>query len=161
VRRLLGILVLAGLCSPGICHAATAKNYAYIFIQGRIADPYEKNPLSGATVRLTAGSQVFTAITDRKGVFVFDKLPVETFLLDIVTAEGKVVDWFQEADMSDPDRPRVKVKFAKKRGRSAVTVVAWQAEGKVELVVTAPPARWGRFWKGFAIFAAAAVVLSR
>jgi hypothetical protein len=161
LRILLGILVLLAVCAPGIGQAAVAKDYAYVFIQGRIADPYEKNPLAGATVRLTADSRVFEAVTDRKGVFVFEKLPVATFTLDIVTEEGKLVEWFQKTDMSDPDRPRLKVKFGKKRGRSAVTVVAKQSEEKVEVVVKAPPARWGRFWKEFAIFAAAAVVLSR
>ena len=161
MRRLLGILLLVGLCSPGICHAAAAKDYAYVFIQGRIADPYEKSALDGATVRLTADSRVFEAITDRKGVFVFDKLPVATFTLDVVTADGKLVQWFQDADRSDPDRPRLKVKFGKTRGKSSVTVVAKESEDKVEVIVKAPPAHWARFWKEFAIFGAAAVILSR
>jgi hypothetical protein len=161
VRILAGVLALLAFGLPGICLAGTAKEYAYVFIQGRIADPYEKVALGGATVRLTAGSRVFEAITDRKGVFVFERLPVATFTLDIVTEDGKLVSWFQAAESSDPSRPRVKVKFAKKRGASAVSIVAREADDHVEVAVSSPPVRWGRFWKQFAIFAGAAIILAR
>jgi len=161
VRVLATVLTILALCAPGPCLAGTAKDYAYVFIQGRIADPYEKAALGGATVRLTAGSKVFEAVTDRKGVFVFERLPVTTFTLDIVTEDGKVVSWFQSQESSDADRPRVKVKFAKKRGASTVTVVANGTTDHVEVAVKSPPVRWGRFWKQFAIFAGAAVILAR
>lgn len=160
MRILAALLALIALAAPGTCLAATPKDYAYVFVQGRIADPYEKSALAGATVRLTADSRVFEALTDRKGVFVFEKLPVATYTLDIVTGEGKRVEWFQESDTSDPSRPRLKVKFGKNRGKSAVTVVPKQAEDRVEVVVQSPPAKWGRFWKQFAIFAGAAIVLA-
>ncbi len=156
----LALIALVALCFPALCRAAQAKDYAYVFLQGRIADPYEKHPLAGAIVRLSVDTRVFEAPTDRKGVFVFEKLPVATFTLDIVTADGKLVSWFQKPDLSDPSRPRVKVKFGKARGKSAVTLVSREAEGKVEVRVDAAPARWGRFWKQFAIFGAGALVLA-
>jgi hypothetical protein len=159
-RVLAVILALAAAAAPGSSFAAAPKDYAYVFVQGRIADPYEKNALAGATVRLTDGDRVFEAVTDRKGVFRFEKLPVSTFTLDIVAADGKRVQWFQQSDFSDPVRPRVKVKFGKRRGASTVTVVAKETEDKIEVIVKSPPARWGRFWKEFAIFGAAAVVLA-
>lgn len=146
---------------PGICAAGSPKEYAYVFLQGKIADPYERRPLAGATVRLTADDRVFEATTDRKGVFVFDKIPVATFTLDIVAADGKRVRWFDRPDLTDPGRPRVRVKFGKARGASVVTLIPSEIEEKVTVAVEGSPTRWGRFWKQFAIFAAGAVVLAR
>lgn len=162
MRILAAVLALLAFGASGLCVAGTPKDYAYIFIQGRIADPYEKAPLGNATVRLTAqDSRVFEAVTNRNGVFIFERLPVATFTLDIVTEDGKQVSWFQSDESPDADRPRVKVKFAKKRGASTVTVIPDQASNHVEVAVHTPPVRWGRFWKQFAIFAGAAVILSR
>jgi len=160
LRRLLAAAAFVVLAVPGVCLAGTAKDYAYVFLQGRIADQYERHALVGATIRLTEGKRVFEAVTDPKGVFVFDKLPVSTFALDIVTSDGKLVDWFQEPNLSDPSRPRVKIQLGKNRGKSTLTIVAKESEERVQVVVKLPPARWGRFWKQFAIFGAAAVVLA-
>jgi hypothetical protein len=159
VRRLASIVAFAMLALPGTCFAGTPKDYAYVFIQGRIADAQERRALGGATVRLTADTGVFEAVTDQKGVFVFEKLPVATFGLEIVTEDGKLVSWFQDTKSSDPERPRVKLKFGSKRGKSTVSVVAKPAEERVEVVVKSPPVRWGKFWKEFAIFAGVAAVL--
>ena len=148
------------LTLSGTCFAGTQKDYAYVFLQGRIADQYERNALVGATIRLTAGPKVFEAVTDPKGVFVFDKLPVTTFALDILTADGRLVDWFQEPNTSDPSRPRVKVKLGKNRGKSTLTIVAKESDEKIQVVVKLPPARWSRFWTQFAIFGGVAAVLA-
>ena len=66
----LAIVALLALCLPGIARAAQPRDYAYVFLQGRLADPYAKHPMAGATVRLTTGTRVFEAVTDRKGLFV-------------------------------------------------------------------------------------------
>ena len=142
MRFLAGLLAFLAFGAPGIAHAGTAKEYAYVFVQGRIADPYEQSALGGAKVRLTAGSRVFEAITDRNGVFVFERLPVATFTLDIVTADGKLVSWFRDAEKADPSRPRVSVKFGKKRGPSTVTVVPGESADYVQVVVKSPPVKW-------------------
>ena len=160
MRAFASVLAFAVLAAPGTCLAGAAKDYAYVFVQGRIADPYEKHVLSGATVRLTTDSRVFEAVTDRKGVFVFERLPVATFTLDIVTEDGRLVSWFKGSDSSDPSRPRVSVKFGKKRGASTITVSPGKTEDHVEVVVKSPPAGWDKFWKEFAIFGAVAVVLA-
>jgi hypothetical protein len=160
LSRLLAALAFVAFALPGLCLAGTPKDYAYVFLQGRIADQYERHPLVGATIRLSNGPRVFEAVTDPKGVFVFDKLPVSSFTLDIVTSDGNLVDWFQEPNLSDPSRPRMKIKLGKNRGKSTLTIVAKESEERVQVVVEHPPARWGRFWKQFAIFGAAAVILS-
>jgi hypothetical protein len=162
VRLLAAVLALFAFGAPGPCLAGTAKGLRVRLHQGRIADPYEKAPLGNATVRLTAqDARVFEAVTNRNGVFVFERLPVATFALDIVTEDGKLVSWLQSDESPDPDHPRVKVKFARKRGASTVTVVPDRESNNVAVAVNTPPVRWGRFWKQFAIFAGAAVILSR
>lgn len=160
MRTRLLALAFVVLTLHGVCLGGTPRDYAYVFVQGRIADQYERHPLVGATIRLTAGARVFEAVTDPKGVFVFDKLPVTTFTLDIVTSDGRLVEWFQEPNTSDPSRPRVTTKLGKNRGKSTLTIVADESGEKVQVVVKLPPARWSRFWKQFAIFGAAAVVLA-
>jgi hypothetical protein len=78
-RILAGILALAALAAPGSSRAATPKDYAYVFVQGRIADPYEKNALAGATVRLTDGKPEMTIEHNLKNT---GRQPIRTNVYD-------------------------------------------------------------------------------
>jgi hypothetical protein len=134
-----------------------ARDYAYFTLQGRLTDPSLRKPLEGATVRLTAGEQTFEALTDRKGVFVFERLPVTTFNVDVISSDGRVIRGIRRLDANDPTRPRLRMKF----GRGAAQTFAMSAsEESVALDVPQPDVRWDRFWKQLAVFGGGALVLA-
>jgi hypothetical protein len=130
--------------------AAEAKNYAYFLLQGRIADSLERDFLEGATVRLTAGSDVYETTTDERGVFLFEKLPVQVYDLTILTAEGEVIRYVEKVDLGDQTRSRLKIRLGKGAARKAQVGVGGT---EVEVDDSDRPPRWRRFWTQFAIVA--------
>jgi hypothetical protein len=144
---LMCLLVVA--LAIGVPASAETKDYAYLMIQGRISDPAARDPMAGATVTLTSPAGTFQATTDRYGVFVFDKLPVSSYDVDITNAEGKVVRSARQIDPGDPDRSRVELRMGR---REATDLRLETQEKQVVLIASEPPFNWGRFGKQVGIF---------
>jgi len=164
--RLFTIILLCTVAfgSTG-ARASEAKDYAYLFLQGRIENPSRGQPAVGATVRLRSGSEVFETLTDSTGAFVFDDLPVTSFELEITTADGKVIRGVKQLERLDPDRARLEVSFSRSTtpprhqgGRQEVIVDAGRE--KIAISVPSPTTNWSRFWKQGLIFIGIAVLLA-
>lgn len=156
-RALVGLAAVLTLAAATESRAAEAKNYAYFLLQGRIAGRLESTFLEGATVRLTAGSDVFEAKTDDRGVFLFEKIPVQPYDLTITTADGEVIRTLERVDLGDPHRTRLRIRLGQGPGRKARV-----GAGENQIVVDTAdrPPKWSRFWKQFAIVVGAAAVLA-
>ena len=147
------------LCGDqALARQSEARDYAYFTLQGRLSDPSLRKPLEGATIRLTAGDQKFEAVTDRKGVFSFERLPVVSFKVDVVSSDGRVIRGIRRLDANDPVRPRLYMKLG--RGEPQSFEVHAAEETAVALDVPQPEVRWDRFWKELAIFVGAAAILA-
>ena len=138
---------------------ATPKNYAYLYLQGKIADPIGGRPLADATIRLSGNGEVFEVATDQRGSFVFDRLPVRSYRLDVVTADGRVLKNLRDIDPDDPfaDRARVRIRLGAGPGQSLSIETN---ENQVTVLVPEPRTRWGRLWKQLGIFIGAAGLLA-
>jgi hypothetical protein len=138
---------------------AEAKNYAYLYLQGKISDPVGGRPLSDATVRLLGDGEVFEVATDQRGSFVFDRLPVRSYRLDVVTADGRVLRNLRDIDPDNPftDRARVRVRLGEGPGQSLAIETN---DNQVTVLVPEPKTRWGRLWKQLGIFIGAAGLLA-
>lgn len=154
VRSLLALWVVL---FPGASWAAAARSYAYLLIQGTITEPSGGKPLAGATVRLTAESRVFEAVTDARGVFVFEKLPITSLEMRVTNNKGEIIRTIQPIDLDVPDLKRFMIRFG--RGEERGALIGAREEG-VTVVAPDPPVRWRRFWKQFGIFAGCAAVLA-
>ena len=143
----------------GSATAATPKDYAYLYLQGKISDPIGGRPLANATVRLSGNGEVFEAATDQRGSFVFDRLPVRSYVLDVITADGRVMRDLRDIDPDDPfpDRARVRIRLGGGPGQSLSIETT---ENGVTLLVPEPRTRWARLWKQLAIFVGAAALLA-
>jgi hypothetical protein len=137
---------------------ATPKNYAYLYLQGKIADPVGGRPLTDATVRLLGNGEVFETATDQRGSFVFERLPVRSYVLDVVTADGKVLRNLRDIDPDDPfpDRARVRINLGQGPAQSLSIETN---ENHVTVLVPQPTTRWSRLWKQLGIFIGAAAGL--
>lgn len=134
-----------------------AIDYAYLTLQGRLTDPSLRRALQGATIRLKTGDQVFETMTDSKGLFVFEKLPVDSYTVEVLSADGHVVRGIRRLDEGDPYRQRLRMKL----GHGAATTFQVHAtEQAITLDVPQPEVRWDRFWKELAIFAGGAALLA-
>jgi len=143
--------------SVALARQGEARDYAYFTLQGRLSDPSLRKPMEGATIRLTAGDRRFEAITDRKGVFSFERLPVTSFTVDVINSDGRVVRGLRRLDANDPVRPRLQMKM----GRGVP--LAFQVHAQEDAVAVDVPqaeVRWDRFWKELAIFVGAAAILA-
>ncbi len=145
------------LLAPGIARAAGARKYAYLYLQGRLTDPAKKTPLAGAKIRLTSPDSSFSATTDERGSFLFDKLPLATFQMHVTTADGKVIQSLEEIDLKVQGARRYRAKLS--RGEEAMPVIE-ASESGVRITVPKPAFRWKRFWTQFAIFGGGALILA-
>ena len=108
-------------------------------------------------MRLTAGTMTYETITDERGVFVFEKLPVQPYDLTVTGPDGEVIRSFDRIELPDPGRTRLKVRFGTGIGKSA----RLNASGTdVEVKTADRPPRWSKFWKQFGIFLGVAAVLA-
>lgn len=148
---------LLSLLSPECSQAASPADYAYLRVQGKITDPLQKTPLVGATVRLTAETRVFEAITDRRGMFLFEKLSVRSYTVRITTAEGEVIRDLWEIDPGDPARTRLRIRLGRGPGTGPLIM---PVRDRVEVLAPEPRVRWHRFWKQLAIFVGSAGILA-
>ena len=163
MTRVVSLLVLV-CCIGGTVASAesttgtTAKDYAYLYLQGKIADPVGGRPLAGATVRVSGEGDVFEVATDERGSFVFERLPVRSYVLDVVTADGRVLRNLRDIDPDDPftDRARVRIRLGEGPAQSLNIETN---ENQVAVRVPEPRTRWGRLWKQLGIFIGAAAGL--
>lgn len=158
-RRWLGLLLLVAavlwLAPDGL--AAEPRDYAYLFLQGKLTDSGDGRPVANATVSVSADGQTHDAVSDRRGVFVFEKLPVQAYALRITTADGRVIHTAREVGLDELDRNRLEIQLGSGSG-GALMVEA----SKESFAVRAPdpPPRWSRFWKQFLIFLGVAALLA-
>ena len=118
-QLLFGILAVSTALSvlvAGNARAASAKDYAYLFVQGRIGQSYENRPLEGIVVRLVQQDRTFETSTDHRGVFLFEKLPRGSYELDLLTVDGKTIRGTWQTDPGDRERVRVRIKLGKRAG---------------------------------------------
>jgi hypothetical protein len=148
---LLSVLVTGG------ARAASAKDYAYLFVQGRIGQSYENRPLEGIIVRLVQEDQSFETSTDHRGVFLFEKLPRGTYELDLLTVDGKTIRGTWKTDLGERERVRVRIKLGKRAG-SRIRIEAVGERAAVE--VPEPPTKWNKLWVELGVFLGAAVLLA-
>jgi len=164
LSRVLALLAIALCLGPAPTFAestapATAKTYAYLYLQGKIADPVGGRPLAEAKVRVRGEGEVFEVETDQRGAFVFEKLPVRSYMLDVVTADGRVLHSLRDIDPDDPfsDRARIRIRL----GEGPAQSLGIQTnENQVTMVIPEPKTRWGRLWKQLGIFIGAAGLLA-
>lgn len=140
-------VALPGVCALllfcGISAADAPRDYSYLFLQGKISDFVESRTVSGLTVRLVGDSRVFETVTDQRGVFVFEKLPVTTYELEIRAPDGRVLCDTREARAADPSRSRVHITLGNAAPR-VIRIVPDQ-EG-IALDVPRPRTRWRKLW---------------
>lgn len=153
----LAAVVLLAPPAPAALAADAPKDYAYVFVQGRIIDPTGTAPLVGASIRMKSEAGAYEATTDQKGVFIFDKLPVATYEMTVTAADGRVTRTLQRIDPNDPDRARLKARLG--YGPGAIAVLT-PNDQKIDVTVPDPPTDWPRFWKQFAIFVGTAGLLA-
>ncbi len=138
------VLLAAMALLPTTALPAEAKNYAYFLLQGRIADPLEREFLVGATIRLTAGADVFETVTDERGTFLFERLPVQTYDLTVRSAEGEVIRYIEQVDLGELVRTRLMIRLGKKGPERKARVGVDGDQVAVDAADRAP--RWQRFW---------------
>jgi len=150
------LAVLWAACLIPDAGAAQAKDYAYLFLQGRVSDPSGRKPLAKVNVRLSATSGTFETETDARGVFIFDRLPIASYDLEVVTHDGRVIRRARRIEVGDLDRTRLEVRM----GRGSSESLRLEAvEGGVEAVVPEPSPNWGRLWKQSLVFVGGALIL--
>lgn len=152
-----GLLVFCAGLAPTPVDAGEPKEYAYILLQGRLTDLSEDHSFDGATIRLKSDARIFESTTDDNGVFVFDRLPVANYEMEIRTADGQRMRSVRDGTPEDPDRKRMKIRFGKGKG----SVIRLEPDDdRVAVIVPEPPSNMKRFGKQALIFVGAAVVLA-
>jgi hypothetical protein len=142
---------------PSEVRGSEPKDYAYLLIQGKIADPLDRVPLAQATLRLTSAAGSFEATTDQNGVFVFERLPVAPYTLVVITREGRVIRGIQPPEEGGLDRTNLKIRLGNGAGKEVRLVPRGQ---DVSIEVQDPSVKWNRVWKQLAIFLGAAGILA-
>jgi len=121
--------------------AAEPRDYAYLLLQGKVTGPNEDRPVEGVTVRLKSGSEVFESTTDRRGLFIFKKLPILAYRLQVTAPDGTVIHTMRQID--DPHRTRIRIKTH--RGNIGSFRVGVE-DGELAVDVPTVPVKWGKFW---------------
>jgi len=150
--RALVCLVAIGLIT-GTSRAAEPERYAYLFLQGKLGASGQGRPEAGVTIRLTSKARTFETRTDDRGVFVFERLPVASYDLRIITADGKVMRSVRPFD--DPRGIRLEVRSGKGEGK-VLHLDATSPSGRVTYDVPERAPDWSRFWKEFGVIVGAA-----
>jgi hypothetical protein len=154
-RQITLALVLAAVLAPVSARAGQAKDYAYIFLQGRIMEYTGARPLGGVTVQLASEANTFEVVTDEQGFFTFDKLPVAVYETRIITAEGKVIRAARQIDRDDSRHTRLDLRMGW-RGEAALRLEP--RDDRAVVVVTAPAPNWSKFRKELIVFSGVAAL---
>ncbi len=154
--RAIACLLFIGLI-PGTSRAAEPERYSYLFLQGKISGSGGGHPEAGVTVRLTSKAQTFETRTDDRGVYVFERLPVASYDLRIITADGKVMRSVRP--FNDPRGIRLEVTTGGGEGK-VLHLDATSPSGRVTYEVPEHAPDWGRFWKEFGVIVGAAGIFA-
>lgn len=150
-------LTIAWMVGVGSASAA-ARDYSYLLLQGKVTGRNESRLLTGVTIRLTSeDDQVFETITDVRGVFVFEQLPVTSFRLQVVTPEGRVIKTIRRID--DSRRIRLRVKTHRAAG-AGTDFLVYSEQGELAVNIPEPPPRWGKLWTEIAIIVGVALLFA-
>jgi hypothetical protein len=144
----LALALLAGMPFLDAARADDAGRYAYLFLQGKLSLSRRDRLEGGVKVRVTSKDRTFEATTDDRGVFVFERLPVTAYDLQIVTPDGKGMRSIRA--FNDPRGIRLEIKTGKGAGKT-LHLDPTEAEGKVTFAVPERAPDWGKFWKEFGI----------
>ena len=161
--RLLGIaaaLLCIALGAIGAASAAESKNYAYLFIQGRLSEATDGRPLANATVELADGMQVHQAVSDSKGVFVFEKLPVSNYGMEVRTETGEVVRRVRRLDTANLDLMLLELQVGRGNRDESPEIVLENGPQRIDVVVPERRTNRGKLWKEMLIFIGAAGILA-
>lgn len=152
------ILCLFASClAPATSRAAEAERYAYFFLQGKVTGQGSGRSEAGARIQLNSASGAFETTTDDRGVFVFEKLPVASYDLRIVTSGGMVMRSIRPFD--DPRGIRLEIRTGRGEGK-ALHVDATAPSGRVTYDAPEHAPNWSRFWKEFGIIVGAAGIFA-
>ena len=149
-------LIVTALAPPFIL-AAEPERYAYLFLQGKVSGRGLGRAEAGVTIRLISPTQRFESTTDDRGVFVFERLPVAVYDLQIVTPDGKVMRTIRPFD--DPRGIRLEIGTGRGEGK-ALHVDPTTPGGRVAFAVPERAPDWRRFWKELGIIVGAAGVFA-
>lgn len=154
--------LLAGLLAAGTSLAAEPKSYASVFLQGRISDGPPGRPLVGATVRLTGPERAFESVTDARGAFTFERLPLTSFTLEIETADGAVLRGLRELDPTDPEQRRAQIVLGPPRAKTSPeqVVVVPLEDTRLSLAAPAEARDWRRLRRQGLWFLAGVLLLA-
>jgi hypothetical protein len=143
LRGTAAFLALALFLPAGAARAEEwpARDYSYLYLQGRAAAARTGEPLAGVTIEAAGGGTVHETRTDERGVFVFEKLPVGRYDIRILAPDGRVMQSVR--DLGDGRRVRLQVRLG--RGEPESFTVHPDG-GRVAADLPPLPARWGRFW---------------
>jgi hypothetical protein len=149
-------LIVAGL-TPALSQTQEPERYAYLYLQGKVGGVKRDRVEGGVTVRLTSATRSFETKTDDRGVFVFERLPVAPYELEIVTADGRVMRSMRSFD--DPRGIRLEVRTGKGQGKR-LKIDPTGAGDRLSFVVPEHAPDWGRFWTEVGIVVGAAGLLA-
>ncbi len=155
-RRAVIVTLAAAMLLPA-AWAAEPRDYAYVFLQGKLTDSKTGRPLARASVRVTADAGVFETMTDPRGVFTFEKLPLAVVELRITTPEGNVIRGIQRSDPDDPDGTRFRIKLGRGYGDG---IRIETTRERVTVDVPEPQTRWAKLWAELGIFIGVAGLLA-
>ena len=151
-------LLLAGATLVGCMtttRAAEPRDYSYLFVQGKLTKLSGDQLDRGVTVRLAGDGQTFEATADKRGVFVFEKLPVAEYSVRVTTSDGRVIRSIRS--LGDEERIRLEIATTKKAGVEFTVRPAGQ-----HIAVDLPKWRvnWSLFWKEVAIIVGVALLFA-
>jgi len=155
--RIAGALIVLAMASGQTRAEEAAGRYAYLLLQGKVTAPGGEDTGAGVTVRLFTKDKTFETRTDDRGVFVFERLPVASYDLRIITADGRVMRTVRPFD--DPRGIRLEIQVGKGVGK-ALHLDATAPGGKVTYEVPQRAPEWGRFWKEFGVIVGAAGIFA-
>jgi len=149
------LTVIGTFLTPSAAGAGEPERYAYLFLQGRIVNDKDSRPAEGLTVRVSAGTGAFESVTDQRGVFVFEKLPIATYDLQVISPAGHVIRSIRRID--DPSRIRLRIRTGHGEGTPLRVL---PDSDRIAVDIPQPPPSWNRFWKEFGIVLAAVGVFA-
>ena len=155
--RPLSILLVALMLwvgqAAGLSLAGQPKDYAYLAVQGKLSRAGDGRALVGVTVTLRGKTEQFTTVTDTRGVFVFDKLPLARYSVEVRTADGKTIRNVRRFETPGPELTMLELGVrGGARNPAAEPIVIDGSNGSVEVVVPDPRTKWGKLWKQALIF---------
>jgi len=151
------VCLLAIGLAPGASRAAEPERYAYLFLQGKLSASGQGHPEAGVTIRLTSKDRTFETRSDDRGVFVFERLPVASYDLRLITSDGQVMRSVRPFD--EPRGIRLEVRSGKGEGK-VLHLDATSPSGRVTYEVPESAPDWGKFWKEFGVIVGAAGIFA-